>query len=326
MTQVTNSGFQTLVNRQPAPGQPGDFYGVNMRAVVLGSNVPYGGSGAGGQAAIGQLVAPIGGLIVGNFAWADLTTGAVSQGYDSSGQLGFLHREEQAIIVTYLGISTYVVNQGFPITLFSQGDFWAKFAAGAVPGQNVYADPASGAAISAASAPVADSITASIGFTGTGTLVTGTPTLTIAATTNGILSIGDVITAVDVPTGTTVTAFGTYTPTSGVGTVTMSANASATVGSAEAVTTVSTVLDVTAVSAGTLGAGDVLSGAGITTGTQITGQLTGAPPGGVGTYRISVAQGPIAGEAVTSNAILTNFKVKSYCAAGEVAKISSWGK
>lgn len=320
MTQVTNSGFQSIVNAQPAPGQPGDFYGVNMRAVVLGANVPYGSPGAGGQGAVGQLVAPAGGLIVGNFCWADLSTGLVSQGYDSNGQLGFLHREEQAIIVTYLGISTYVVNAGFPVTLFSQGDFWAKFAGGASPGQVVWADPASGAPIAAnvGSTPVADSVTASIGFSGQASFATNV--MTVTSVTSGIVSVGDTVTAAGVTAGTKVTSLGTGT--GGAGTYNLSTSPGTI--AAEATTTTSTVLDVTAVASGTLGAGDVISGSGITAGTQITGQLSGTT-GGVGLYSISVAQGPIAGEAVTSNAIQTNFKVKSKCAAGEVAKISSWG-
>lgn len=316
MTQVLNSGFQSIVNRQPAPGQAGDFYGTNMRAVVLGSNVPSGSPGAGGAAAVGQLVAPVGGLIVGNFAWADLNTGAVSQGYDPTGQLGFLHREEQAIIVTYLGISTYVVNQGFPITLFSQGDFWGKFAAGATPEQFVYADPDSGALISSATTPVSDSVTASIGASFTG-VVAGN-VLTVSALTGYLTPGRDLVSGAGVASillGAQLTG-----PVGGTGTYTL---VHADVAS-EAMTTVSSVLNVTAVASGVLGAGDVLIGAGITAGTQITGQL-GGTPGGVGQYSISVAQGPIAGEAVTSNAVLTNFKVKSPCGAGEIAKISSWG-
>lgn len=317
MTQVTNSGFQSIVNRQPAPGQAGDFYGTNMRAVVLGSNVPYGSPGAGGAPAVGQLVAPLGGLIVGNFAWADLTTGAVSQGFDPTGQLGFLHREEQAIIVTYLGISTYVVNQGFPITLFSQGDFWAPFAAGATPGQKVYADPDSGACVAANSAPVSDSFTGSIGFTGTASFATNV--MTVVTATAGVVSVGDVVTSAGVTAGTTVVSLGTGT--GGVGTYNLSTSPGTI--ATQAATTTSTVLDVTAVATGVLGAGDVVLGAGVTANTQITGQLSGTP-GGIGFYRVSIAQN-FAGEALTSNAILTNFKVKSQCAAGEVAKISSWG-
>lgn len=77
-------------------------------------------------------------------------------------------------------------------------------------------------------------------FTGTGSLVTGTPTLTINTTTSGVLHIGDPVVGVDIPNGTTILAFGTYTPLAGVGTVTLSANASATIGP-EAITVSSAV-------------------------------------------------------------------------------------
>lgn len=313
MPQVTNSGFQSIVNRQPAPGQAGDFYGVNMRAVVLGSNVPYGSPGAGGAGAVGQLVSPVGGLIVGNFAWADLNTGAVSQSFDANGQLGFLHREEQAIIVTYLGISTYVVNQGFPITLFSQGDFWGKFAGGAIPGQRVWADPDTGALISAVTAPFVVVATGSVGASFTG--VVATNVLTASAVT-GYLSPGDVVNGagvVNVVLGAQLTG-----PPGGAGTYTF---VHADVAS-EAMTSTSTVLDATAVSTGTLGAGDVLTGP--TGSPQITGQISGTP-GGVGLYQLSGAAISFASGAITVSAVATNFKVKSQCGSGEVAKISSWG-
>lgn len=237
MTQQTMTGFQTLVNRQPAPGQAGDFYGVNARAVVL--------------AGPGQLQAPAGGLIVGNFAWADLTTGVVSQGYDANGQIGLLHRDEQAIIVTYLGISTYVMNAGFPVTLFSQVDQWALFAAGATPGQKVYAAPVDGSAVAGGANPPTVS-------TFTGAITTG-------------------------------------------------------------------VLTVTAPAGLPLGKGAVIAGAGVTAGNQITAQLTGTP-GGAGTYQLSVADTGISAEAMTVAAIATPWKVKSKAGAGEVAKISTWGK
>ncbi len=73
-------------------------------------------------------------------------------------------------------------------------------------------------------------------FSGTATLVSASPTMTVVSTVSGQLHIGDVVVGTDIPNGTTVTAFGTYTALAGTGTVTLSANASATVGSAEAVT------------------------------------------------------------------------------------------
>jgi hypothetical protein len=73
-------------------------------------------------------------------------------------------------------------------------------------------------------------------FSGTATLVTATPTMTVASTVSGELHIGDVVVGTDIPAATTITAFGTYTTESGVGTVTLSQNATATVSEAEAVT------------------------------------------------------------------------------------------
>lgn len=242
MAQDTKPGFQVLVNNQPAPGVAGDFYGANPRAVVL--------------AGPSQLVAPAGGLIVGNFAWADLSSELVSQGYDANGQLGFLRRSDQAIITTYLGISTFVLNAGFMVTLFSQGDFWGFFAAGATPGQKVYAAPVDGSLVAGgASAPTVSSFT--------GAVTTGT-------------------------------------------------------------------LTVTAPSGLPLGKGAVVAGAGVTAGNQIVAQLTSTAPGGAlggaGTYSLSVADTGITAEAMTVAAIATPWKVKSSAAAGDVAKISTWGK
>lgn len=302
MVQLTKTGFQTLVNNQPAPGVAGDFYGANPRAVVL--------------AGPSTLVAPAGGLIVGNFAWADLTTELVSQTYNPNGQLGFLRRSDQAIITDYLGISTFVLNAGFMVTLFSQGDFWGFFAAGATPGQKVYADPSNGALIAGgASAPAVASVTAAMGASFTG--VVATNVLTVSALT-GTLHQGDLVSGTGVaavPLGQQLTG-----PPGGAGTYTL---VHADVGS-EAMTTTSTVLDVTAVASGTLSPGDDLIGP--VGGGQIVAQLTGSPAGGVGSYSTTASSQALASGTVTVAAIATPWKVKSTAAAGKVAKISTWGK
>lgn len=303
MTQQTRTGFQTLVNVQPAPGQAGDFYGTNPRAVVLAG--PH------------QLVAPLGGLIVGNFAWADLTTGLVTQSYNPNGQLGILHRDDQAIITEFLGIATYVLNAGFLCTLFSQADMWAAFAGGASPGQNVYADPRTGAAVAAASTPAVASVTARMGAAFTG--VVAANVLTVSALT-GLLHTGDLVSG----TGVAAVALGAQLtgPVGGAGTYTF---VHADVGS-EAMTTTSTVLDVSAVASGVLGVGDDLVGP--SGGGQITAQLvqTSASPGGTGSYQTTATSQALAPGTVTVNAIPTPWKVKSTAAAGDIAKISTWGK
>lgn len=307
MTQVTKSGFQTLVNNQPAPGVPGDFYGVNPRAVVL--------------AGPGALQAPAGGLIVGNFAWADLTTSQVSQSYDANGQIGFLHRDSQAIIVEYLGIATYVLNAGFMATLFSQADVWARFAGGATPGQLVYADPATGAPVAGGSSPPATAaVTAAAGAAFTGVVTSNV--LTVSALT-GFLTPGDKVSGAGVAA---VTLGAQLTGTTGsTGTYTF---VHADVGS-EAMTSTSTVMVVSAVASGVLGAGDDISGASVTVGTQILSQTSSTETdghlGGKGFYVLSVGQ-HFASTTVTVSAIATPWRVKSTAAAGDVAKISTWGK
>lgn len=71
-------------------------------------------------------------------------------------------------------------------------------------------------------------------FTGTATLVSGSPTITIVSVTAGAVTLGQTVTGTDIPASTTIIGYGTGA--GGAGTYTMSANASATVGSAEAVT------------------------------------------------------------------------------------------
>lgn len=365
-------GFQTSVKNQPAPAVAGDFCSANPRAVVL--------------AGPGQFQAPAGGVTVGNFVWANPDTGDVSASYVAGYEIGFLHRENQALIVTFLGDSTMVVNEGIPITLFSQGEFWARFAAGATPGQLVYANASDGAPIAGgASAPGTDAFTGSIGFNGTGAVgstftiaiatnvatitgigagqyltagdivtsaniagvaigaqLTGTPgsngtytfvhadvaaeagaaastVLNVTAVTRGALEIGSIVTGGGLAANSTVTAI--LAGTGGVGRYTLSGAAqSSASGSKGAITDV---LDVTAVSSGVLAPGDVIAGAGVTAGTQIVAQLTGTP-GGIGTYTVSISQS-VASVAMTVGAIATPYKVNSLAAAGELAKISTWG-
>jgi hypothetical protein len=366
MSGPLQTGFQGLVYNQPAPGEAGDFYGVNPRAVVIGGP--------------GQFVAPAGGLTVGNFCWVNATTGEVSQSYVPGWQIGFLHRENNAVIINFLAPATMQVLQGLPLSLFSEGDFWAKFAAGATPGQLVYADPDSGAPVAGSTAPTTAALTGDAGFTGTaamgasftgevtsnvltasavtgyltagdlissasivtpvalGAQLTGTPggagtytlvhadvvaesmvgastLLHVTATVRGALEVGSVVTGGTIAGGSTVTgnpAAGFYSISGAAQTVASGTKAANT-----------TLLNVSALASGVIGVGDVIAGSGVTGGTQITSQVSGTP-GGVGTYRISVAQN-FASTAVTVGSIATPWFVNSAAAAGELAKISTWG-
>ena len=257
--------FQKTVNDNQAPAVQGDFASTNPFASVL--------------AGPGQLVAPAGGLIVGNFAWVG-PAGQVSQSFVAGYQIGFLGRNEQALITDFLGESSLVVPEGFMITLFNEGDFWAKFPAGATVGQNVYADPNDGTPLAGSSAPTLGTGTASAGFSGTATL-NGTDVLNVTAVTHGIINVGDEVadstTPGNIPANTTILNQLTGIA-GGVGTYTMSAVGVAAVG--DTVTTTSEFMLVTAVADGSFNEGDVFSGTDVAPGSDIVGQAT--PFSGVG--------------------------------------------
>lgn len=306
-----SQSFQTQVGINPAPGEEGDFFGTNPRVV------PVAGPGQFVSPAVANPSIPSQtGLLVGNFAWVNTDTGAVSQSYVPGYQIAFLHRENNAIIVSFLGQASLLVPQGLPVELFVQGDFWARFAAGATPGQRVYADPDTGAPVAGgASAPATASFTASAGASFT--LAVTSNVATISAVT-GYVVPGDAVTSATLGTAT-LGAQLSGTP-GGAGTYTL-VHADFT---AEAATSISTVLDVTAIASGVIGAGDVITGSGITANTRITGQISGTP-GGVGLYTITIAQRFASTATGSVPGIATPWFVNSLAAAGEVAIISTWG-
>ena len=251
-------GFQSVIEDYQAPAVAGDFASMNPFSSIL--------------AGPGALTAPAGGLIVGNFAWVG-PTGQVSQSYVAGYQVGFLGRNMQALITEFLGEATMVVPEGFMVTLFNTGDFWADFEAGATVGGYVFADPNDGAPLYAAtnSAPTLGTVTATAGYTGTGTVTNGNAVLTINTVTHGFITPGDSVSGTDIPAATTILNQLTGNA-GGTGTYTMSANATAGAGP-EAITVTSPLLIVTAVADGSLNFGDVISGTGVPAGTSVTGQL-----------------------------------------------------
>lgn len=290
-------GFQNEVNIQPAPAVEGDFCGANPNAVVLAGE--------------GEFIAPEDGLLVGRFAWANPDTRAVSQSYVPGYQLGFLHRENQGLITAFKGEATMRVLQGTPITLFSQGEFWGRFAAGASPGQRVYVNPGDGSLLAGSTAPSTDTFTGDIGFSGTAAVGS---TFTIAITANvatitGIgagqyLSEGDIVTSANIA-GLAIGAQLTGTPGSN-GTYTfVHANVAAEAGAAT-----STVLNVTAVLRGFLALGSVVTGGGLAVNSTVTAILSGT--GGVGRYTLSgAAQSSASGTKLSSNAVLNVTAISS---------------
>lgn len=189
---LTRNGFQSFVNTANPPGNVGDFATMNPRACVpVGPGALKAGSG----------------VTVGYFARADLSTG-LAEGVVSPGAgiLGFVANELQTVITAFLGQNRMVVQAGFPVTLYSHGDFWAAVAGGAVTvGATIYAVAATGE-------PTVDSASAANPDTGF-IAVTAAPasptaaTSTIAANT-GVLTLGAAPSAATIAVGDNVSGAG----------------------------------------------------------------------------------------------------------------------
>jgi hypothetical protein len=120
--------FQTVVNQYPAPAVEGDFASANPRASVI--------------AGPGAFTAGVGGATVGRFAWADANGAVTNAG--SGVPTGFIHRDLQALITTWLASASMVIPQGLAMTLHRAGDFWVRTATTATVGQKVFASNTDG--------------------------------------------------------------------------------------------------------------------------------------------------------------------------------------
>lgn len=120
--------FQTQVNTTPAPAVAGDFASANPNASVV--------------AGPGAFVAGTGGANVGCFGWADANGLVTNAG--SNAPTGFIHRDTNALIVTWLGSASMTIQQGYAVTLMSAGDFWAQTLTTATIGQKVFASNTTG--------------------------------------------------------------------------------------------------------------------------------------------------------------------------------------
>lgn len=307
--------FQNRINPQPAVAVKGDFADANVRATVI--------AGAGALVSAPAPRSPI----VGQFAWGDQVSGLAFSNYrgETTAKLGFLHRENQAVIVSFLAESDLRLDAGLPVTLFNQGSFWADFTAGATVGQKVFANYLDG---SVYAANAGTTTTTASGMTGT--IVGATGVLTISALT-GTLHVGDVLTlgliaepvAIIAQISGTVGGIGTYLTNavtnvaaltsvlakSGVETD-FKVDSLALVDAAVTASLATTgILTVSAVASGVLAEGQRLTGAGVPLGAVIVGFLSGA--GNTGTYLTNIHGLVLTGRAMA----LSN---------GHLAKISTW--
>lgn len=121
------------------PPFPGGFASLNPRAAVL----------AGG----GFLRAGADGLIAARFGWGDPSTGlAWNTRTTDDSTLGLV-----APMPGYWRWATTdagrLIRPGLQVTLYSMGDFWARFVDGAEPGARVYASLVDGSPLAAYTQP-----------------------------------------------------------------------------------------------------------------------------------------------------------------------------
>jgi hypothetical protein len=315
-------GFQTQVTPQPAPAVAGDFASMN----------PYFTFDAGP----GGLVAGVGGVNVGSFAWvtnpADPDgTGKIATNNGTGSVAGFVHRAQQALITTFLANSGVNIPIGYPVTLMTGGDFWVinSGTTEAIPGNKAYANFNGGLATFAAtgSATQSASVTGSI-IQQSGNITASITGDILTVTGSGVIAMvpGTTVSGTGVATGTKILTQLTGT-VGGVGTYRLSIG-DQTVAS-ESMGINWGLLTVTAVGSGTLVLNGVLAGSGgggVTTGSRISSlgipALGTTGTGNTGTYYVDP------GQTVTSTTITqvgnveTKWIAMSSGQPGELVKIS----
>ena len=323
------------MNSMPAVGIEGDWSSANPRFSQLTIGAPvYAGSN---------------GVTVGRFAW--LNGNIYSQPF-GGGRIAFIHRDQPSLIVptsyaNWLPQSSMIVPPGLEVVGYDSADVWCKFAGGATPGYNVYANYADGTAVSINGLSSPTTVTASssaiaaaasqMSMTGS---ISGTM-LTITAATTGLVYNGTILAGaggsngVAVITGTQVLAQVTPLLTGetagGVGRYLLNYDYGVSTVQSSTITGTIGILTVTTTAASTINIGDTISQTGVTAGTYITanaaiggnGVLTGA--GGAGTYAVSPSQTGGTGTATFSTNVLTNWFVDTYAGTNELAKISRHG-
>ena len=312
---------QQTVSTQPALGVAGDFASKNPRYTLL--------EGAGGA------VAGPNGLTIGLFCWEGPpmdSNGAPAtiNNYGSGNVAGFVGREQQGLITTYLSDAGMTIPAGFECTVFTDADFLVvnNGSSPAVPGQKVYANFTNGQATTAATGtPTAGgtstaSTVAEETFSTTASILGNVMTVTVVG--SGTIQPGSVIAGTGVLTGTTVAL--QVTPLlagetlGGVGRYLLSSS-QPTIGS-ETITGEWGLLTIGGTVTGSFAVGDVLSGAtGSISANAANGVgLTGA--GGAGTYVTAyqtVGSGAINVSAIN---VETPWYVRSYAAPGGIFKMS----
>lgn len=296
--------FQNTLHTDPAPGIEGDWCSANPRHSLL--------------APVGQLTSGQLGVTVGRFAWAD-ANGVVNNSPPAvGGRIGFVHKDQPALITTWLAESTMLVPAGLPVTVHDRADVWCRFAAGATIGQKVYANYADGTAVAHAtgSADQWTSTASSIAEeTSSFTATFSGSQMTVSAVASGTLYRGSVLSGGAIISGTTILSQLSGTQ-GGVGVYEVSVPQN--IETALTVTGEYGLMTWGGTTSGTPGVGDVISGSGVTSGSVISDLGIGSDAG-----KFVVPYQTVGSEAIdaTTN-VETAWYVDSNCNSNELAMIS----
>lgn len=106
--------FQNQVYINPAEAIPGDFASSNPMVYRLTST--------------GRMIAAAAGVTIGKFAClnADGTVSSILAAAPNATRIGFVHREFNGQITTFLAESGMIIQAGEPVALFKSGDFWVN--------------------------------------------------------------------------------------------------------------------------------------------------------------------------------------------------------
>lgn len=325
-----SGGFQQQAYNNPAAAVAGNRASSNPIASF--------------SAGPGGLISGTGGVTVGRFAWVyppddpnggyqvALPTSLAPGGSPTMVPAGLVPNDVQAQNSTFLSNAGMTILAGYQMYLVTQGDWWVVNDGTVVPIPNyhkAFADVATGKVKFAAPGAIFGGATATSFTIAAATFsVTGSiadDILTVTAVGSGTIYPGAVISGTGVATNTGINS--QITPllageaTGGVGRYLVSIGQQ-TVAS----TTVSGtygLLTLTTVATGNFSVGGVLTGTGVSAGTQLTAYITGT--GGTGTTAaVNLTQTASSGTITESTAVETKWVATSSGPNGAIVKISSW--
>ena len=309
------AGFQTQVGTLLAPAVEGDFASANPYRTFL--------AGPGG------LVTGAQGTYVGRFAWVSYSrmdgdnAPAAVNNFGAGAPHGFVHREMQGLITTYLAEGGLWIPPSFTMgALMDWGDFWIRNtgATAALVGMKAYADVTTGlASFAATGTPGSANTTGSVAAgTGSATGSINGNVLSITGATTGQFYPGATISGTGVATGTKIVAQLTSTESGG----TLGGRGTYAVSIPEqsvASTTISATYGIMTLTAGSATVGDALSGANVTTGSVVTALGVGA---NAGKYIVDPTQTAASATIATGLTVETPWYAASAGLANELVKIT----